>query len=99
MQNDEFVLTADNYYSKEANEHYMSFHTYLQYAGHLGVQACEAKAEAIRKGEWNEGEKSKAMLVGSYVDSYFEGTLDKFKAENPQIFTQKGELRADYKQT
>ena len=37
------------------------------------------------------------VLVGSYVDSYFEGTLDKFKLENPDIFTQKGELKAAYK--
>ena len=35
------------------------------------------------KGRWEEP-KSKALMVGSYVDSYFEGTLDKFKAVNSQ---------------
>ena len=52
---------------------------------------------AMLKGEY-EKEKTTAMLVGSYVDSYFEGTLDQFKKENPDIFTQKGELKANFKQ-
>ena len=43
-------------------------------------------------------EKSTALLVGSYVDSYFEGSLDQFKKDNPEIFTQKGELKANFKQ-
>jgi hypothetical protein len=42
---------------------------------------------------------STALLVGSYVDSYFEGTLDEFKAEHPEIFNSRtGELKSDYKQ-
>ena len=48
-------------------------------------------------GRW-EDEKSTALLVGSYVDSYFEGSLEQFKKENPEIFTQKGELKANFKQ-
>ena len=36
-------------------------------------------------GEWGK-EKSTALLVGSYVDAYFEGSLDVFVAENPEIF-------------
>lgn len=35
-------------------------------------------------------------MVGSYVDSYFEGTLDKFNAENPSLFKKDGGLKADY---
>lgn len=99
---EEFVVTPENYYSPECNEHYMSFHTYLQYAGHMGVRSCEAKAEAIRKGEWKEENKSTALQVGSFVDSFFEGTLEKFKEENPDMFTKtganKGELKAPFKQ-
>ncbi|MCQ2602926.1 MAG: PD-(D/E)XK nuclease-like domain-containing protein, partial [Clostridia bacterium] len=34
--------------------------------------------------------------VGSYVDAYFEGTLDKFIDENPEIFKRNGELKSDY---
>ena len=32
-----------------------------------------------------------------YVDSYFEGTLDDYKKRTPELFTQKGTLRAEYK--
>lgn len=92
----EFELNNDNYYSKEANEKYMSVHQFLDFVGYMGNVGCEARAMATLNGEYKE-ETSDAMLVGSYVDSYFEGTLDKFKANNPQIFTQKGELKAQYK--
>jgi len=94
---DDFVLTNDNYYSKEANERYMSVHQYLDFAGHMGVRGCEKRAMAMLNGEY-EKEKTTAMMVGSYVDSYFEGSLDKFKEENPEIFTQKGELKSTFKQ-
>ena len=96
-KNDEFVLTNENYYSSDANWRYMSVHQYLDFVGHMGVQGCEKRALAALKGEY-EKEKSTAMLVGSYVDSYFEGSLEQFKKENPDIFTQKGELKAPYKQ-
>ena len=95
-QNDDFVLTADNYYSADANWRYMSVHQYLDFMGHMGVQGCESRALASLKGEYSK-EKTDAMMVGSYVDSYFEGTLDAFKEANPSIFTQKGELKAQYK--
>lgn len=92
----DFVLTADNYYSVEADKRYMSVHQYLDFVGHMGVIGCEAKALAKLKGEWKE-ETTTAMLVGSYVDAYFEGTLNEFMEEHPDCFTQKGELKATYK--
>lgn len=92
----DFVLTEDNYYSPEADQHYMSVHQYLDFVGMLGKMGCEARAMAKLSGEWVT-ETTDAMLVGSYVDCYFEGTLEKFKKDNPQIFTQKGELKAQYK--
>ena len=94
---EDFVLTADNYYSLNADNKYMSFHQYLNFMGGMVVQGCEAKAMAMLRGEYKE-ETTTAMLVGSYVDSYFEGTLDKFTAEHPECFTQKGELKASFKQ-
>ena len=97
QKNDDFVLTAENYYSQEANERYMSVHQYLDFVGHMGVQGCEKRAMASLTGDYSK-EKSTAMMVGSYVDSYFEGSLEQFKKENPDIFTQKGELKAAYKQ-
>lgn len=90
------ILTSENYFSPEAQLKYLGSSQYKDFAGSLGMKPCEAKALAKLNGEWEE-EKTTALLVGSYVDAHFEGTLDIFKAQNPQIFTQKGELKADYK--
>jgi hypothetical protein len=56
---------------------------------------CEAYAMAKITGEWVE-EPTDAMLIGSYVDSYFEGTLDDFKIRNPRIFKKDGTLLKSY---
>ncbi len=95
----DFVLTADNYYSTEADKRYMSVHQYLDFVGHMGVIGCEARAMAKLNGEWKD-ETTTAMLVGSYVDSYFEGTLDKFIEEHPECFTKTKpiQLKAPFKQ-
>ena len=89
-------LNEKNYYSKEADKAYMSVHQYLDFVGHMGVMGCEKRAMASLNGEYTR-ERTTAMMVGSYVDSYFEGTLDRFKEENPDVFTQKGELKAQFK--
>jgi hypothetical protein len=52
---------------------------------------------AILNGEWEVGD-SVALLVGSYVDSWFEGTLDAFKAEHPELFKRDGTLKSEYLQ-
>ena len=90
------ILTAENYYSQEANQEYLSVSQYKTFCGTYGRPACEARAMAELRGEW-EQPTSVSMMVGSYVDSHFEGTLDIFKAKHPEIFTQKGALRAEYK--
>lgn len=89
-------LTQENYFSPEADKEFMSVHQFLDFSGFLGIEGCEARALARINGEYKE-EPTKAMLVGSYVDSYFEGTLPQFKNTHPEIFTQKGTLKADYK--
>lgn len=91
------VLTAENYYSKEANKEYMSVSQYKDFAGTYGKMACEFSAVEKLEERWAQ-KKTTPLLVGSYVDSYFEGTLEEFKKENPEIFTQKGDLKANYKQ-
>ena len=97
VMDDGYELTDENYYSNESNKRFMSVHEYLDFVGHMGISGCESKALAKLNGEWQD-EKNLAMQVGSYVDSYFEGTLDEFKKNNPDLFTQKGELKAAYKQ-
>ena len=90
------VLTADNYYSDEANRQYMSVSQFKDFNCTYGRIGCEFAPMEKLAGRWNP-EPSTALLVGSYVDSYIEGTLDDFKSRNPDIFTAKGELKAPYK--
>jgi len=94
--NEEFVLNNENYYSTEADQKYMSVHQYLDFAGHMGIRGCESRAMAKLSGEWNV-EPNESMLIGSYVDSYFEGTLDDFRKEHPEIFTKGGDLKANFR--
>jgi hypothetical protein len=89
-------LNEKNYYSLEADKEFMSVHQYLGFAGHMGIRNCEARAMAKLSGEYTEP-TTEAQLVGSFVDAHFEGTLNKFKKEHPECFTQKGELRAEFK--
>jgi hypothetical protein len=85
------ILTNENYYSTEANWEYMSVSQYKQF------QKCEAAAMAQLKGEWQQP-KTTALLVGSYVDAWFEGTLEEFKQEHPELFKKDGTLKADFQQ-
>ncbi len=90
-------LTNRNYYGKKANENFLSVSQYKDFCGTLGYKGCETLALAKINGDYQE-EPSTAMLVGSYLDSYFEGTLDNFKAQNPDIFKRDGSLKSDYVQ-
>lgn len=78
-------LTEENYYSKKADMEYMSVSQFKEFAGTYGKIACEFEALEKLKRQWQE-EPSSAMMVGSYVDAYFEGTIDRFKKENPSLF-------------
>lgn len=82
-------LTDDNYYSLEANRHYMSVSQYKDFL------KCEAAALAKLDG-WKEPTND-ALLLGSYVHSFLDGTTDKVKQAHPEMFTAKGELKADFK--
>lgn len=84
-------LTAENYYSQEAD---MAYFSTSQIKSMLD---CESRAMAELRGEY-EREESKALLVGSYVDAVLcGGEMDVFIQEHPQIFTQKGILRSDFR--
>lgn len=83
-------LTAENYYSQEMNKQFMSVSQFKDFLN------CEDMAMAKISGKY-EQPKTTALLVGSYVDAYFEGTLDRFIAENADILIKRnGELRAEY---
>ena len=84
-------ITQTDYFSHENSMKYMSASQFKNF------MKCEAAAMADINKEYVP-EKTKSLLVGSYVDAHFEGSLDIFKTKTPEIFTQKGELKADYKQ-
>jgi len=82
-------LTAENYFSSENQ---------MRYCGASQIKdflRCEAMAMAKIRGEY-EQPKTPALLVGSYVDAHFEGSLDLFKAKNPELFKRDGGLKSEY---
>lgn len=84
-------LNDGSYYGKEANEAFFSVSQYKDFC------KCEAMAMAKIRGEF-EQKQTKAMLIGTLVDRWFEGTLDKLREESPNIFyCRNGALRADFR--
>lgn len=86
------VLTNDNYFSPEAAKEFWSVSQFKAF------NRCEAAGLAEALGEY-EREESDALLIGSYVDAYFSGEMEKFMERNAsRIFTKKGELYAKFYQ-
>lgn len=84
-------LTNENYFSPENQMKYMGASQFKSFC------KCEAAALAEIRGEFVRP-KTTALLVGSYVDAHFEGTLDLFKAQNPELFKKDGSLKSEYVQ-
>lgn len=85
-------ITKENYYSKEIDNEYMSYSQFKQF------NECPAKAMTILKGEWKD-EETDSLLIGSYVDSWLDGELDKFKINHPEIYNSRtGELKVGFQQ-
>lgn len=82
-------LTQRNYFSKSMNLRYMSVSQFKAF------ETCPHRALAEIRGKYKR-EETTSLLVGSYVDAYFEGSLDTFKAQHPEIFKKDGTLKADY---
>lgn len=85
------ILTAENYFSPENQLAYMGASQFKSF------RSCEAAALAEIRGEYRQ-EETTALLVGSYVDAYFEGTLDFFKPQHPALFKKDGGLKSEYVQ-
>ena len=86
-------LTRDNYFSREADNFYLSVSQYKSFL------KCEAATMAQLRGVY-ERPGSSALLFGSYVHSWLDGTLEQFKIDNPSLFStrgnSKGQLKAEY---
>ena len=85
------ILTPETYFSPESEDFYMGSTQFKRFL------ACESQALAILRGQYTP-EVSTALLVGSYVDAHFSGTLDIFKAQHPDIFKRDGCLKSEYEQ-
>ena len=84
-------LNDDTYYGQEANRTFFSVSQYKDFC------KCESMAMAKVRGEF-EQKQTKAMLIGTLVDRWFEGTLDKLRQESPNIFyCRNGALRAEFR--
>lgn len=83
-------LNRKNYYSVEADQQYMSVSQYKNFL------KCEAMALARIYGEYQD-EKSDALLLGSYVHSWLDGTIEQFKVENPSLFSTRGATKGQLK--
>lgn len=88
-------LTEKNYYGGKANQAYFSVSQFKDF------QKCPAMAMAKLRGEY-EQEKSRALLLGSFVDEMLTGTTasqDKFVVENyDELFKRGGAPYADVAQ-
>lgn len=85
------MIDNSNYYSSENARNFMSVSQFKAF------QECEAKALAEINGDFTR-DSSTALLIGSYVDAWFESTLDVFKENHPEIFLKNGCLRSDFVQ-
>lgn len=83
-------LTNNNYHGPKANKEYFSVSQFKDF------MKCEAMAMAKINGLYREP-LTRALLVGSFVDAYFEGTLKKFMNEHSDIYTKKDALRSEFK--
>lgn len=91
------ILNENNYYTSDADREYLSVSQYKDFVGTMGKPGCEFHAMERLAGRWQD-EKTTSLMVGSYVDAYFEGSIDRFRAENPDCFTKGGDLKAPYRQ-
>lgn len=78
------MLTEENYRSPENEMKYMSYSQFTDFMD------CEAKALAKLKGIYTEASTT-SQLQGRYVESYFDGELEQFKKEHPEIYKKTGD--------
>lgn len=101
---EEIKLTSENYYSQEMNRKYCSASQYKQFCsnGNSIHHACEARAMAELRGEWQQ-EVTKALLIGSILDDLWSGaTAEDLIIKYPDCVSTRGatagQLKAEYRQ-
>lgn len=82
------------------NKNYFDKATRMEYFGSTMFKdflKCPACAIAKINGEY-EQEKSKALLMGSYIDAYFSDEIEDFRRNTPELFTKQGVLKSEFMQ-
>ncbi len=84
-------LTKNNYFSNEANNCYFSASQIKSFLD------CPARTMAELSGEYTRP-YSTALLVGSYVDAYFDGKkeFERFVSDHPELFKRDGTLKSEF---
>ena len=91
--NETATLTNENYFDPQMSKKYMSVSQFKEFAGTLMHTPCELTAY---KNTQNMLPKTmtKPLLVGSYIDAFYEGTLDAFKYEYRDLIGTKTSIKA-----
>ena len=79
-------LTQENYYQPSQ---YMSASQFKAFLNCEAAALAEAERTYIR-------ETSRALIQGQYVDAYFTGNVEEFRAGHPELFKKDGELKQTY---
>lgn len=82
-------LTNTNYFSPKANREYFSVSQWKSFRKCPNMALAEIRGKYVR-------EETPALLVGSYVDAYFDNELEQFKTTHPALFKKDGTLKAEY---
>lgn len=83
-------LTSSNYFDPKAD------HSYWSVSSFKAFDRCEAAGLASVEGRYKR-ETTDALLIGSYVDAYFSGEMDEFRADHgAEMFKKNGELYAKF---
>ncbi|WP_245585962.1 PD-(D/E)XK nuclease-like domain-containing protein [Paenibacillus pinihumi] len=94
----EIILNRDNYFSLEANRHYMSVSQFKSFVPAYG--GCEARSVAELAGDYTRPDKG-AFNEGHYIHAWNSNELAEFKENNPDIYSSrgdtKGQLKSNYK--
>lgn len=83
------VVTAENYFDPDIQIAYMGSTQFKAF------EKCEAAALAQLRGDYTP-QLSPALLVGGYIDAYFEGSLPDYEAKHGEMFKRGGGLKSEY---
>ena len=88
----EFELNEQTYHTPEANLKWLDCSTYKNLVGTTGRKGCECRAVAIAKGEYKET-KTEPLLVGGYIDAYFDKSLSQYCLDNMDSIYTKASIK------